>query len=127
MKEARIGITVVLLLFAAGSLAVVLSVIGSAPVRDNTGAVVFDEYQRAKDILAVILPLVTTALGYWFGAAGRDHAEAKAAQAEADRQKTSMQLKGVLDTSNEQGLLEKAKEIYPEAFAPTGSAVSNTP
>jgi hypothetical protein len=56
--------------------------IGTEPVKDDAGNVTVDEYQRAKDILLVVLPLVTTAFGFWFGSHGKEKAEKKAEDAE---------------------------------------------
>ncbi|WP_433562959.1 hypothetical protein ACQP1O_36925 [Nocardia sp. CA-151230] len=114
----RAAITLVLLGFTAWWLGVVASDLDVMPARDSAGDVV-DSYQRAKDILLVVLPLLTSALGYWFGVAGRAQAEAKAVQADAAAERTNLQLKTVLDTSTEPGLLDKARRQYPEAFEAT--------
>jgi hypothetical protein len=106
-----------------------LSQISSVPTRDDDGQTL-DTYQRAKDVLLVVLPLLTTALGYWFGAAGRESAEAKASAALSEAKRTQQKLEGVLGSSREQDLLSKAQALYPDAFglarqashARTGSA-----
>ncbi|WP_033289246.1 hypothetical protein [Amycolatopsis jejuensis] len=108
----RAAITLVLLVIAALWLLVVYTRLGT-PSTDGTA---FDEFQRAKDILLVVLPLLTTALGYWFGSAGRQQAERKADQAKHDADKAQRKLAGVLDSSAVPDLLEKAKNKDPEAF-----------
>ena len=82
--------------------------LGTEPRLDDKGSVVVDEFQRAKDILLVVLPLVTTILGYWFGAQGKEKAEEKAKEATA-------KLEAVVDASGA-GVLEKAKTMHPNAF-----------
>jgi hypothetical protein len=96
--------------------------VGSAPVHDADG-LVLDRFERSKDILLVVLPLLGTALGYWFGAAGRESAEGKARQASADAEsahqearQTEQRLSSVLATSADTDLLKRAREQHPEAF-----------
>jgi len=78
------------------------------PVVEN-GAVVLDEWQRAKEILLVVLPLFSAALAYWVGSQGTTEAKKEAAGAK-------QKLDAVLDSSPE-GILKKAKEEHPEAFS----------
>jgi hypothetical protein len=125
----RAVLTGVLFLITTYWLLEVAGQISSVPTRDTEGHVL-DTYQRAKDVLLVVLPLLTTALGYWFGAAGRENAEAKASAALSEAKRTQQKLEGVLGSSREQDLLSKAQALYPDAFglarqashARTGSA-----
>jgi hypothetical protein len=50
-------------------------------INDVTGNAV-DPFQRSKDVLLVALPLLTTAVGYWFGAEGKEQAERRAHEAQ---------------------------------------------
>jgi hypothetical protein len=100
--------TVAILLAAAWWLYVVASKLGKAPTKDAQGNVV-DEYQRAKDVLLVVLPLVTTAIGYWFGAQGKEKAEEKASQA-------NDQSRAIAAVSGDPDILAKARAKYPSAF-----------
>ena len=111
----RAMITGILFVITAYWLLAVAGQISSVPTWDGQGHVL-DTYQRAKDVLLVVLPLLTTALGYWFGAAGRENAEAKAAQAMTEVKRAQQKLEGVLSTSREQDLLSKAQALYPDAF-----------
>lgn len=111
----RAGLTGVLFLITTYWLLEVAGQISSVPTRDDAGQVL-DTYQRAKDVLLVVLPLLTTALGYWFGAAGRENAEAKATIAMSEAKRTQQKLEGVLGSSREQDLLSKAQTLYPDAF-----------
>jgi hypothetical protein len=125
----RAVLTGVLFLITTYWLLEVAGQISSVPTRDDDGQTL-DTYQRAKDVLLVVLPLLTTALGYWFGAAGRESAEAKASAALSEAKRTQQKLEGVLGSSREQDLLSKAQALYPDAFglarqashARTGSA-----
>jgi hypothetical protein len=105
----RFTITLILFALAAWWLLVVYGALDVFPQRDDQGNIV-DRYQRGKDILLVVLPLLTIALGYWFGAAGKKEAEEKA-------EKTQQKLNGVLDSTTETNLLAQAKEKYPQAFS----------
>lgn len=82
--------------------------IDTAPTQDSNGAITMDKWQRAKDILVLFLPLLTTALGYWFGAAGTE-------EARADASKTHDQMLAVTSVSDED-IVSKAREAHPDAF-----------
>jgi hypothetical protein len=113
----RAGITLILLVVTGLWLLAVYGELGS-PVTKQTDGTTLDEFQRAKDILLVVLPLLTSSLGYWFGSAGRQQAENKAEQATGVADKAQRKLAGVLDSATEPGLLDKAKAKDPEAFKP---------
>jgi len=111
------GILSALLLILAGWwLYMVASNLSIAPQTNSSGEVVLDSYQRAKDILLVVFPLLTTALGYWFGAAGKEKAEEKADSAQTQLTSAQTQLAEVVDQSAVPGILEKAKAANPKAF-----------
>ena len=76
----RAGITLLLFGLAAWWLLEVANVLDVAPTTDAKGNVV-DRFERAKDVLLVVLPLLTSALGYWFGAAGKTNSDKEARQA----------------------------------------------
>ncbi|MDQ2707546.1 MAG: hypothetical protein M3Z25_07870 [Actinomycetota bacterium] len=78
-------------------------------VNTGSGNIVVDEYQRAKDILLVVHPLVTTTFGFWFGAQGKDQAQTRADQAH-------QQLTAVVAASTDPEILQKAKTSSPHAF-----------
>ena len=86
----------------------VLPNLGRAPVYNSTGTLAIDEYSRAKDILVLILPLLTTAVGYWLGSQGTAKAEDRAKKAEDQKS-------AVLSVSAD-GALEKARKANPDAF-----------
>lgn len=104
----RAVLTLFILAITVWWLVLVGAKLGIAPVKDANGTLL-DEYQRAKDILLVVLPLVTTAFGYWFGAQGKDKAEDDAAAARRE-------LTAVLATSNNPNLLREARDNYPDMF-----------
>jgi hypothetical protein len=109
------GITVILLAMAAAWLVVVYGALGDPTVKSSDGSVL-DQFQRSKDILLVVMPLLTTALGYWFGAAGRQDAQKTASAAQDAADVAQRKLMSVLDSSEESGLLDKAKDKDPGAF-----------
>ncbi len=86
----------------------VASRLGLAPTKDDAGNIVLDQFQRAKDILIVVLPLFSAALAYWVGSQGISAAKEEAASAKG-------KLDAVLDVSPE-GILKRAKELHPTAF-----------
>jgi|SRR5215472_3641546 len=90
-------------------LAVVLNRLGTAPQVNSKGAVIVDQYQRATDILFVVFPLATAAVGYWFGNQGRVRAQEQAQQAQS-------KMTAVLGSSADGELLKKAAASFPAAF-----------
>ena len=111
----RAVITYALLVIAAGWLVVVASTLGIPVVKSIDGSV-FDQFQRSKDVLLVVTPLLTTVLGYWFGSAGRQEALNIATSARAEADMAQRRLVGVLGSSQEPGLLADATERDPKAF-----------
>jgi hypothetical protein len=105
--------TIVITVFVFGIviwwLAVVLNRLGTAPQVNSKGAVIVDQYQRATDILFVVFPLATAAVGYWFGNQGRTRAQDQAQQAQS-------KVTAVLGSSDDGDLLRKAAESFPAAF-----------
>jgi hypothetical protein len=89
-------------------LIIVATKLGVKPEVDSAGNVVLDEFQRSKDILLVVLPLFTAALGYWVGTRGES-----AAKEDADKAKD--QLDAVVDSADK-GILADARRSHPEAF-----------
>jgi hypothetical protein len=117
IKSVGAGIaTVVTAGLAIWWLAVVWSRLGMEPKVNQSGAVVLDEYARAKDILLVVMPLFTASLAYWTGARGTTEAKEEAKEAKEESNQVTKQLDAVLDSSPE-GVLQKAKQDHPEAFA----------
>ena len=90
-------------------LALVAQRLGVKPEVNAAGAVVLDQFQRAKDLLLVVLPLFSAASAYWVGNSG-----STAAKKEAETAKGK--LEAVLDSSPE-GILDTAKQKHPEAFS----------
>lgn len=56
--------------------------LGSVPEHNDDGTLKIDKYARAKDIFVLVLPLLTTAVGFWLGSQGTAKAEEKAAKAD---------------------------------------------
>jgi hypothetical protein len=92
-------------------LVIVANRIGLKPEVDSSGKVVLDQYGRAKDILLVVLPLFSAALGYWVGSSGTQEAKNEAAGAKE-------KLDAVIDSAPA-GTLQKAKEMHGDAWGAT--------
>jgi hypothetical protein len=114
----RLSITVALMLLVVWGLVLVTTHLSTGIIKDGAGNVV-DTYQRSSDVLHLVLPLLTIALGYWFGAAGKERAEKRAQDAQGEATAAKQKLSVVLGMSNEPDLLDKAKAAYPEAFGDT--------
>jgi hypothetical protein len=82
--------------------------LGIPPTLDEAGNITLDQFQRAKDILIVVLPFFSGVIAYWVGSSGTS-----AAKEEAKDSKDK--LDAVIDASPE-GILKKAKEMHPTAF-----------
>lgn len=108
--------TVVTAVIAIWWLYIVYQRIGMKPEIDMAGNVILDEYQRAKDILLVVLPLFTAALAYWTGSQGTTQAKKEAKDARQETGDAKRQLEAVIDSSPE-GVLKRAKDEHPEAFS----------
>ncbi|MEY2474043.1 MAG: hypothetical protein QOK28_3372 [Actinomycetota bacterium] len=93
------------------------------------GTVILDEFQRAKDILLVVLPLFSATVAYFVGNQGAEKAkeEAKVAKDETQtaKQETAAAKKETTKLrSAHNALLEaapaevkdKARQLHPEAF-----------
>ena len=114
--------TVFIFLILLWWLIVVARHVGTDPVVNSDGVVTMDTFQRTKDILLVVLPLATTAVGFWLGNQGAAQAQetaqlatqnAETAQAQAVAAKD--QLMALVDVSDARKLQE-AKSAHPEAF-----------
>lgn len=103
-------ITLAVILLATWWLVEVARRIGVPPTKGPDGNVVVDGFQQAKDILLVVLPLTTTAFGYWFGAKGAE-------KAEKDADSAKREFAAVVATSPDPDLLKNAKNKYPEEFS----------
>jgi hypothetical protein len=118
MLRARVVITAGLFVFVAWWLVVVSRHLGDAPSVNANGDVVLDEFQRTKDILLVVLPLLTTALGYWFGSEGKDKAEESAKQAEKTAKDEQAKVQALLQVTPEEQVTAAKKQNW-EAFGLT--------
>jgi hypothetical protein len=116
----RLSITAALMLLVVWGLVLVTMHLTDGIVKDTNGIVV-DSYQRSSDVLHIVVPLLTIALGYWFGAEGKENAEKRAAAAQTEATTARRQLTAVLGSSSEADqLLQKAKAADAEAFLPQG-------
>jgi hypothetical protein len=102
----------------------VLTNLGTVPTPAVGSKRAVDPYQNAKDILLVVFPLATAAIGFWFGSDGKAKAQDQAAQAQntaAESQNRAVaadkQRSAVLQSADDgKALLDKARSDFPEAF-----------
>ena len=118
---ARLALTLVLLAILVWWLWEARGRVATEPLIKD-GVVVVDAFKNTQTILLLVVPLATTAIGYWFGAQGKEKAEEKAAQAEEKAGEASAQLTAVVGASTDDSLLEKARTQYPEAFGTASAA-----
>ncbi len=113
---ARLAITVVLLLGCGWWLWVVSQNLSVRTEVGPDGVIVIDQFQRAKDVLLAVLPLLTLALGYWFGTQGTAKAEEKAEEATAEAKGARDRIEAIVAASSDTDLLSKARSQNPRAF-----------
>lgn len=105
----------------------------TVPTTDSHGTIVANPLQNAKDVLTVVVPFASAAVGFWFGSDGKSkaqdqaqeaHTQAQQAQTQAEVQRgradrEQQQKSAVLQAASEdtQDLLDKARQIAPEAFS----------
>jgi len=98
--------------------------VGVAPVFNSKGIPTIDQYGRAKDILLIVFPLATAAVGFWFGnqqtaqaQKQADTATQSAQLAHAQARQSQAKVEAILGASNDTELIQKAKAASPSAFA----------
>jgi hypothetical protein len=109
-------VTILLFLLVGGWLFVVGAHVGTSPHVNKDGSVLDDAYQRSKDVLALFIPLLTTAVGFWFGSQGTAKAQDAATKATGEANQAKAALLAVVDTS-QSGVLAEARRVHPAAFA----------
>lgn len=108
-SSGTIIVTVAIFVFVGAWSLAVWSRLGTPPTYLADGKTVkVDEFSRAKDLLVLVFPLLTTAVGYWLGSQGTAKAEEKAKQAEARKE--------AVIAEAQPGVLLAAIEKYPKAF-----------
>ncbi len=108
----------------AWALFYVFADLGTAAVLDAKGHVTLDKYARSKDVLSVVFPLATAAVGYWFGNKGVSDANAHADEATARATAAQKETKAVVAAASAKlppgtDILTEAKSAHPEAFGIT--------
>ncbi len=78
-----------------------------------------DQFDRSKTAIGFTAPLVTLALGYWFGADGKAKAEAKAEGAVAEAKQANAETKAVLSVVQDPEIVTKARQVDSRAFRET--------
>jgi hypothetical protein len=123
----RWALTAVVVLIWVWWLFIVSGVIGTIPTKDKTTGLETDPYGRAKEILALVIPVVTLVLGYWFGVKGADQAtqtataavdQAKTATDQADTAKAALAAVGPFIPEAKYIAYLDAVKNYPGIVAP---------
>jgi hypothetical protein len=84
-NKGAILVSIVVLAIVGGWLAIVWQHVDVPPTMSADGkTVIYDQYTRTKDIFTLILPLLTTAVGYWLGSQGTAAAQGQASNAQKD-------------------------------------------
>jgi hypothetical protein len=85
--------TVLVFLILAWTLVYVFKYIDSTPQVGTDGKVVLDKFGNSKTILLAILPLTTTAVGYWLGNKGAGAAQDDAKKANDQKNESPRQVR----------------------------------
>lgn len=122
IKNAGTVIVTVLIFIFVGMWSIALwQNLGKAPVPAHKGlSLGMDEYARAKDIFILVLPLLTTAVGYWFGSQGTVKAQQRAADADTARnQALEARSEAQVQAAASKALLDHIKAAHPEVLPHT--------
>ena len=102
------------------SLVIVAMNLGKVPIYNSDSTVKLDQYARAKDIFALVLPFLTTVAGFWPGSQGTVQAQRQAADATAVARKAQEQRSAILSVAppmrDGTDLLTAAKAAHPAAW-----------
>ena len=82
VKEAGALITTIVLAIMVGAWLIAVALqLGQPVVYDNSGKITLDTFTRAKDVLTLLLPFLTIAVGFWLGTQGTAQIERQVARA----------------------------------------------
>ena len=117
-------VTLFIFVFVGAWLYFTATKVDVAPIFNRKGVATIDQYQRAKDILQIIFPLATAAVGFWFGnqqtaqaQKQADNATKRASDAHQQAQASQAKVEAILGASSDPNLLQKATAAVPGAFA----------
>jgi hypothetical protein len=101
-------------------LVIVAMNLGKVPIYHSDGTAKLDQYARAKDVFALVLPFLTTVAGFWLGSQGTVQAQRQAADATAVAPKAQEQRSAMLSVApamrDGTDLLTAAKAAHPAAW-----------
>ena len=100
--------SILILVFVVVWSVIVASKIGHAPKLQTKTEGPYDSFEQAKSILVLLLPLLTTAAGYWLGSLGTAKAEKEASNVKERNE-------ALLTAGNPQ-ILQAAINVNPAAF-----------
>ena len=111
-------VSILLFLLVGGWVILVATKIGTQPTLNKDGSIQVDEFAQAKDILVILFPLLTTAVGFWLGNQGTVAAQkqttvanATASRAQDNAHKAGVREKLAYAASNDPALLTKAMDL----------------
>jgi hypothetical protein len=111
-----IAVTVLVFILVIVWMVAVFKNLGKAP-HYRSGTLSYDEFTRAKDVLVLVLPLLTTAVGYWLGSQGTAAAQKKADAAEGKAQVAQKEASDAqAEAAHRKGQLDLLEKTHPQAF-----------
>jgi hypothetical protein len=132
-NKGAVAVSVIVMIIVFGWLIIVWFNIGAAPVMGSDGkTVIYDPFLRSKDVFALILPLLTTAVGFWLGSQGTVEAQrqaktahnetvaAKDQTAQTNAQKAAIVAVAAAKLPVGDDLMAEARHQHPEAFSDWG-------
>lgn len=105
---------VVLIGVAAWLFTVARNIDVSVSLAEDGRTVVKDPFTRSKDILSLILPLLTTLVGFWVGTKGTEEAKEETSKAKAQREAFKEVAKD--KAASGEDIYELARDKRPTAF-----------
>lgn len=101
-------------------LVIVAMNLGRVPIYHSDGTAKLDQYARAKDIFALVLPFLTTVAGFWLGSQGTVQAQRQSRRRHAVARKAQEQRSAILSVAPPMRdgtyLLIAAKAAHPAAW-----------
>jgi hypothetical protein len=116
-------VSLALFLIVIGWLVIVGMNLGKVPLCNRDGTVRMDQYVRAKDILALVLPFLTTVAGFWLGSQGTAQAQNQAAEAHVTAAEAHVAAVDAQDQARRKADQMTAVVAYANSKLPAGEDV----
>ena len=118
-------VSIALFLIVAAWLVIVGMNLGKVPVYNQDGSVKMDQFIRTRDVLALLLPFLTTVAGFWLGSQGTAQAQNQAATAQAAANEARQQATEARNQANEAQKQLVTKTEQMSAVVAYGSKAAN--